>query len=111
MDLWEEIELTLNELDNLVSDLRTQSRDYANAYKRYRVLLSQKLLQLKASGMPATICYDVARGQKEIADAKEQEIIKGGLYKSCLEAINVYKIKIKVLNNQYEREWGQSKNG
>ena len=89
-------------------ELKELGRNYAGAYKKYRILLAQELLRLKAEGTPATISYDIARGRIEVATAKEQEIITESLYKSCLEAINVYKLQLKILENQYEKEWGQN---
>lgn len=61
--------------------------------------------------MPVTIAYDIARGKQEIAEAKENEIVTESLYESCKEAINSYKLQIKILENQLDREWGHAKNG
>lgn len=59
--------------------------------------------------MPATLAYDVARGKEEIAKAKELEIITESLYESNKEAINAYKLQIKILENQFQREWGNAR--
>lgn len=88
-----------------LSEYKVRGIEYAKAFKKYRTLLSQKLLELKAEGMPVTIAYDVARGIKEVADAKEQEIITECLYKSCQEAINTYKLQIKILQAQITTEY------
>ena len=56
--------------------------------------------------MPVTIAYDIARGKEEIANAKEQEIITECLYKSCQEAINTYKLQIKIIQAQINNELG-----
>lgn len=111
MDLWQEIQDKQDLLTKAVSELRERGRRYAEAYRTYRMLLAQELLKLKADGMPVTIAYDIARGKEEIALAKEQELITESLYKSCLEAINVYKLQLKILENQYDKEWGQADNG
>ena len=60
--------------------------------------------------MPVTISYDIARGNEEVAKAKEQEIITECLYKSCQEAINVYKLKIKILQSQIDNDYGNGSN-
>ena len=110
MELWQEI-MDLNDLlSKAISELKERGRNYAIAYKNYRVLLAQELLRLRADGMPSTIAYDVARGKEEIASSKEQEIITESLYESCKEAINAYKLQIRILENQYQREWGEVKN-
>lgn len=104
----EELE-RMNELNALLTsalgEFKTRGRDYAKAYKNYRVLLSQELLKLKAEGMPVTIAYDIARGTEQVANAKEQEIITECLYKSCQEAINTYKLQIKILQEQMNKDY------
>lgn len=101
--------LKLNELNNYLTsalaEYKTRGKAYAEAYKNYRILLSQELLKLKAEGMPATIAYDVARGTKQVANAKEQEIITECLYKSCQEAINTYKLQIKILQENINKDY------
>ena len=100
----------LKELNNLLtsalSEFKKRGQDYAKAYKNYRVKVAQKLLHLKAEGMPVTISYDIARGDEEVAKAKEQEIITECLYKSCQEAILTYKLQIKILQAQINNDYG-----
>lgn len=102
----------LEELNNLLtsalSEYKKRGYEYAKAYKDYRVKVAKKLLELKADGMPVTISYDIARGDEEVASAKEKEIITECLYKSCQEAINTFKLQIKVLQAQIDTEY---KNG
>lgn len=104
----------LEELNNLLtsalSEYKKRGQDYAKAYRDYRIKVAQKLLELKAEGMPVTISYDIARGNEEVAKAKEQEIITECLYKSCQEAINVYKLKIKILQSQIDNDYGNGSN-
>ena len=104
----------LEELNNLLtsalSEYKKRGQDYAKAYKNYRVKVAQKLLQLKAEGMPVTISYDIARGDEEVAEAKEQEIITECLYKSCQEAVNVFKLQIKILQAQINNDYGNGGN-
>lgn len=88
-----------------LTEYKKRGQDYAEAYKRYRVLLAQELLKLKAEGMPVTIAYDIARGTEEVANAKEQEIITECLYKSCQEAINTYKLQIKILQENINKDY------
>lgn len=92
-------------LTTALAEYKKRGTDYAKAYKNYRVLLSQELLKLKAEGMPVTIAYDIARGTEQVANAKEQEIITECLYKSCQEAIQTYKLQIKILQSQINNEY------
>jgi len=101
--------LQLNQLNtyltSALSEYKKRGTEYAKAYKNYRMLLSQELLKLKAEGMPVTIAYDIARGTEQVADAKEQEIITECLYKSCQEAINTYKLQIKILQENINKNY------
>ena len=94
-----------NYLTMALTEYKKRGREYAEAYKNYRMLLSQELLKLKAEGMPVTIAYDIARGTEVVANAKQQEIITECLYKSCQEAINTYKLQIKILQENVNKEY------
>lgn len=105
MDLLEEMNRLRNLLNVALTEFKNRGMTYAKTYANYRKLLAQELLRLKAEGMPVTIAYDIARGKEEIANAKEQEIIAETLYKSCQEAINSYKLQMKILQEQIEKEY------
>lgn len=92
-------------MTSALSEYKKRGQEYAKAYREYRVKVAQKLLELKAEGMPVTISYDIARGDEEVAKAKEREIITECLYKSCQEAINTFKLQIKVLQAQIDTEY------
>ena len=104
-----ELLIEMNKLRELLNaalgEFKSRGTAYAKAYANYRKMLAQELLKLKAEGMPVTIAYDIARGTEEIANAKEQEIITECLYKSCQEAINSYKLQMKILQEQIEKEY------
>lgn len=108
MDLIQEMERLNSLLTSALTEYKKRGMDYAKAYKQYRILLSQELLNLKAEGMPVTIAYDIARGTEEVANAKEQEIITECLYRSCQEAINTYKLQIKILQEQINKEFNNA---
>ena len=106
MDLLQELWKINDLLTKAQENFKQRGIEYAKAYKNYRILLAKELLVLKADGMPVTIAYDIARGKEEIANAKEQEIITECLYKSCQEAINTYKLQIKIIQAQINNELG-----
>lgn len=94
-----------NYLTTALTEYKKRGKEYAEAYRNYRILLSQELLRLRAEGMPVTIAYDIARGTENVANAKEQEIITECLYKSCQEAINTYKLQIKILQENINKNY------
>lgn len=105
MDLLNELQTRINELNVSIKSLRNTGREYAEAYTEYRIKLAQKLVELKNDGMPVTIAYDVARGDKEIAKAKYNEIAKEAVYRANQEAINSLKLQIRIIEGQINREW------
>jgi hypothetical protein len=108
MDLLQELWKTNELLSKALEQFKARGQEYAKCYRNYRVLVAQELLKLKAEGMPVTIAYDIARGKEEVADAKEKEIIAECMYKSCQEAINTYKLQIKILQEQINKEWSNN---
>lgn len=107
--MWEEIEQAMIDLETCVSEYKKYNKDYAMKEKKYRILLSQRLTALRAAGEKVTHLADIARGQEDIAQLRFDRDIAEGLKKSAEEGINYYKIKIRVLEGQLNREWGQSK--
>lgn len=107
--MWEEIEKYSNLLETAITEMKKRSKDKAQKEYLYRMALSKRLVELRAEGQAVTHLADIARGEEKIARLRLDRDIAQGLYDSSQEAINVYKIKLRVLDNQYAREWGQVK--
>lgn len=96
----------IQDLNVSVRQLRKTGEDYAKAYTEYRMALAKELLRLKDEGMPVTIAYDIARGNKEVAHFKFQEIAKESIYCANKECINAVKLEIKIIQEQLNKEYG-----
>ena len=107
--MWQAIEEELKLLDAAVKALKPRGQKKAQTERDYRVALSKRLLELRAAGQPVTHLLEIAKGEPEIADKRLQRDIAESLYESAQEAINVQKLKIRVLENQLSREWGNTK--
>lgn len=107
--MWEEIEKYSNLLEVAVAEMKKRSKDLAQKEYSYRMALSKRLTELRAEGQAVTHLADIARGEEKIAKLRFDRDIAKGLYDSSQEAINIYKIRLRVLENQYAREWGQAK--
>lgn len=92
-------------LDKAIGQLGARGRNYAKAEQDYRIALAKKILEGRAEGMPVSILSDVCRGNPEIARLKLERDIAETVYKSALEAIQAYKLQIRILDAQIEREW------
>ena len=111
MDLVNLLQSKTKDLNISVKSLRKTGEEYAKAYTNYRVELAKELLKLRNEGMPVTIAYDIARGNKEVAKLKFQEIAKESIYHANKEAINTIKLEIKIISSQLDKEWSLSGKG
>jgi len=98
----------VSKLEKGVNALKINGNKFAQADRDYRVALAKEILIQRASGIPATLISDTCRGTESIADLRLKRDIAEINYKTNLEAINAYKVQIRVIENQIEREWGQS---
>ena len=107
-DLIEEIGQKTVLLDKAITQLGKRGRAYAQAEHDYRVEMAKKILIERENGTPVTIISDVCRGNPEIAKLRFERDVAEVVYKSAMEAINGYKLQIKILNDQLDREWNRS---
>lgn len=109
-DLILEMQSRMKTLDAALKQIGKRGGEYAQKEHDYRVALAQKMLVERDKGTPATILSDICRGSAEIAQKKLERDTAESMYKAALEACNVYKLQIRVLENQIEREWGKAGN-
>ena len=105
MEDYEKLNNLIELLNTALGEYKKRGTEYANAYKNYRIALAKELLRLKDLGTPVTAAHDIARGKEDIAEYKRQEIIAETLYKSCQEAINSYKLQIKILQENINKDY------
>lgn len=92
-------------LDAALRTLSTRGKEYAQAEQKYRTALAQEILIERDKGTPVTIINDVCRGKASIAKLRMERDIAETMYKSASETINVYKIQLRIVENQIDREW------
>lgn len=107
-DLIQEMGAKVALLDKAITQLGVRGRTYAQAEQDYRIALSKKILAQRAEGTPVTILSDVCRGDPEIAKLKLERDIAETVYKSAMEAIQAYKLQIRILDAQIDREWSRA---
>ena len=104
-DLMFSMQTNINLLNAAQKEFSNRGRAWAAAERDYRVALAKKILTERDNGTPVSIISDVCRGSQEIADLKFKRDCAEVVYKSAMEAINSYKLQIKILENQIDREW------
>lgn len=105
-DIYKELSEKVALLDAAVRAFGNRGRAYAKAEHDYKVALSKKILVERDNGLPVTIISDVCRGNREIAKLRFERDVAEVSYKAAMEAINAYKLQIRILEGQIQREWG-----
>ena len=112
MDLYEQITRLINELDIAVRQLRKSGSDLAEAERNYKVCLRQEALKLRAEkNMPVTLINQIIYGVQEVANLRFERDVKEAVYQANLESINSTKLKLRILENQLNREYGNPRVG
>lgn len=109
MDLYEEILKLMAELTASIKKLRTNGVKLAEAERDYKVKLRQEALLLRTDGMAATLINTVIYGVPEVAELRMKRDIEQANYDANKEHINVCKLKLRILEAQLSREWGNAK--
>lgn len=107
-DLFIEMQDRQRLLERALGELGKRGRAKAQAEHDYRVALAQEILKKRDAGYPATLIGDLCRGERSIAKLKFERDVAETMYAAALEAINAYKLGIRVLSEQIDREWNRS---
>ena len=110
MDLYQEITKLISQLDISVKQLRISGRELADAEQKYKICLRQEALKLRSEkNMPVTLINQIIYGVPEVASLRFDRDVKEAVYMANQEAINSTKLKLRILENQLNREWGNTK--
>lgn len=109
MELYEEIESLMNELTQSIKLLRKKGTELAEAERDYKVSLRQEALKLRtAEEMPVTLINQIVYGVPAVAERRFRRDVAEATYKANQEHINVTKLKLRILESQLQREWGDA---
>jgi len=112
MDLYNDLQQKIKELNISIKKLRETGTEYAEAERDYKITLRQEALKLRAEkGMPVTLIQQVVYGVPEVAEKRFVRDVKEAVYKANIEAINVFKLQIRIIESQLQREYGNMSNG
>lgn len=101
----------MDELTRSIKVLRTNGQKLAEAERDYKITLRQEALKLRANDMPVTLINSIVYGIPEVAEKRFKRDVEDATYKANQEHINVTKLKLRILENQLSREWGQAEKG
>lgn len=104
-DLYAELDSLTDTLMEELETCRTSGCQYAANEAEYRKALRLAILEERGKGTPATVTSDLCRGREDIAELKRLRDCSEAIYKASQEAINVYKLRIRMVDAQIARVW------
>lgn len=104
MDLQIELDKQIDLLQHSLEKLKQTGRSYAEAERDYKVLLRQEVLKLRDKGEAIGVITLTCYGIPSVAEARFKRDCAEAIYKANQEAINTYKLKIRIIENQIGRE-------
>lgn len=110
MDLFNDIQDLTNKLNNAIKLLAKYGKEFADSERDYKIALRQEALKLRAEKkMKVTLIQQVVYGVPEVADKRFKRDVAEAMYKTTQENINSIKLQIRILENQLNREWGNTR--
>lgn len=104
-ELYEQLDELTDQLMAELEVCKTSSCQYAENEAEYRKALRLAILDERRKGTPVTITSDLCRGREDIAELKKLRDCSEAIYKASQEAINVYKLRIRMVDAQITRIW------
>lgn len=108
--MWNEIEEKNKALDKAIKELAQNGYKLAECERDYKIAVNKKALELRSQDVPVTLINQVIYGYEDIAKLRFERDTAQVKYNANLEYINVLKIQVKLISNQLDKEWGNTKN-
>lgn len=105
MDLQIELQKQVELLQKSLEKLKETGRTYAESERDYKVLLRQEVLKLRDEGQAIGVITLICYGIPSVAEARFKRDCAESIYKANQEAINTYKLKIRLIESQIGREY------
>lgn len=104
-ELYEQLDDLTDQLMAELDVCKTSGCQYAENEAEYRKALRLAILEERERGTAVTITSDLCRGRPDIAELKRLRDCSEAIYKASQEAINVYKLRIRMVDAQITRVW------
>lgn len=105
--LWVRIQECTRLLDRALVERRDRGREFANAEADYYMAKEEESFELLNAGYANTFIQTVIKGRPKVNEAMRVRDIKKVEFENADHAINVFKLKLRVLESEMEREWSQ----
>ena len=107
--LWVRIQEAERMLYVAMKEAKVRGLKWAQLEAHYYSVKAEETLLLHEQGHTATNIANIIKGQPKTNEALEQMHEAEVLYDNAKEAINVYKIIARILNDEQQREWEQAR--
>ena len=107
--LWVRIEECMRLLDVALREAKTRGNLMVACECEYYTAKANECFELLEAGYANTFIQQVIKGRPNVAEAMQRYHAAEVEYKNANEAINAMKAKLRVLENEQEREWEQAK--
>lgn len=111
MELYDELTKLTNQLETSIKMLRQNGTAYAQAEKDYKILLRTECLRLRDEGMAIGMIDKTCYGIPAVAEARYRRDCADAVYTANKEAINSIKLRMRLVENQLQREWSATGTG
>ena len=98
-EITDQLSKAINELSAQNVKLDKIGKKKAEAEKKYRIALQQKLLQLRADGKSVSLASELARGDVYVAERKQDRDIAESEWTVCREKIKDLRDEIGILRS------------
>lgn len=108
-ELINELNMMCDQLTISGKKLAKYGSEKAAAERDYKICLREQALKLRNSGEAIGMIDKTVYGIPEVAEKRFKRDVAETMYDTCKESINVLKLKIRILDAQINREWGNAK--
>lgn len=93
------------ELSNALKLSKERGIALAEAERAYKVEKAKFIAKARSEKVAVTLIRDLAQGDEVISGLRRDRDIAKVLYHNAVEAINVYKLECRLVEEQIKREW------
>ena len=110
-DLISELTLKTADLNTCIRQLRKTGTAFAEAERAYQVKKAEVALRLRDEGMPVGLIEMTIKGHPEVAPMMFKRDVASVIYDANKEATQSYKLQMRLIENQIQREYGEAGRG
>ena len=107
--LWVRIEECIRLIDLALKEAKTRGKLMVECECAYYTAKAVESMELLEAGHANTFIQTVVKGRPRVSRAMSEYHEAEVLYRNANEAIQALKLKLRVLENEQQREWEQAK--